>query len=263
MVRSAKYEAVRIFGGKPGNYWTAEASRRYPYMKKGEKGTCSLGRVDNRVIPQMYFSQPIVAPAGGLPMNVTERYDYDARFPLGYGPMAIDKENRIIQTWNAVMQGMADTIWETMKNEKKYSRLCLPGNEFNHCSIHFYRNNARVKAHEDRRRNSMRENTAVVVLTIGDKRELWFHRKYDDNHGQTMAEPNPCYLYSQEEGCLFILDPSDEHHKMRRDQAGRRRKTKKIVHTVSCGSEKNYISIALIFRCLETIALLHFPQVCA
>ena len=258
-VRSAKYEAVRVFGGKPGNYWTSEACRKYAYAKKGTAGTCNLGRVDNKVIPRMYFSKPIINDST-LPMNVTERYDYDARFPLGYGAMAVDEENRIIHTWTTEMEKMAKGIWEAMSKDTRYARLCQEGNEFNHCSIHLYRKNASIKPHEDRRRNgrnSMKENTAVAVFTIGDDRTLTFRRKYSDKEGNTMTEPAPCYVFNQHEGCLFILDPSDEEHKMRRDHGGSRRKSALFVHGIECGNKTNYLSIAFVFRCLDTTALVN------
>jgi hypothetical protein len=253
MVLTAKYEAVRVFGGKPGNYWTTEGCRKYAYAKKGSSGTCNLGRVENKVIPRLHFSKPIVKESS-TPMNVTERYDYDARFPLGYGPMAVDEDNRIIHSWTPDMQFMADRIWSIMKKNKPHSRLCVRGNEFNHCSVHLYRRNNAIAPHEDRRRNtnqnSMKENTAVAVFTIGDNRKLFFHRKYDDDNGRTMTEPNPCYIFEQQESCLFILDPADEVPKARRDHGGKRRKNACFVHSIKCSGAKDYISVAFVFRCL-------------
>lgn len=261
MVRTAQYEAVRIFGGKPGNYWTAEASRKYAYAKKGTSGTCHLGRVDNRVVPRMYFSQQILEETESpLPMNVVQRWDYDARFPLGYGPMAMDEDNRIIQKWSTEMQMMADRIWNEMQQDKRYKRLCRPGNEFNHCSVHLYRSNARMRRHRDRTNNahnSMKENTAVAVFTIGDDRELHFSRTYDDEKGRTIMEPNDCYKFNQHEGCLFVLDPADEQPKTRRDHGGRRRKNAAFAHGVACGSDKDYLSIAFVFRCLDAKAFVN------
>ena len=259
MVGMAKYEAVRVFGGKPGEYWTAEGCRKYAYAKKGSAGTCNLGRIDNKVIPRLYFSKP-VERNDNIPMNVTARYDYEARFPLGYGPMAVDEDNRIIQSWTTEMQQMADEIWKKMK--LTHSRLCVRGNEFNHCSVHLYRKRNSISLHSDRRskkssNNCMKENTAVAVFTIGDNRTLSFHRRYDDDKGNTVTEPHPCYVFEQGESCLFILDPADEVPKARRDHGGKRRKNATFVHGVTCGTEKDYISVAFVFRCLETISLVN------
>ena len=74
-LQNAKYESVRVFGGKPGNYWTAEAYRKYAYRKAGMVGTCSFGKVADTTVPRMYFSKPVVSK-NDLPFNVTERYDY-------------------------------------------------------------------------------------------------------------------------------------------------------------------------------------------
>jgi len=111
----AKQEAVRVLGGKAGEYHTAEAVRRYPYGKS----CVSFGGLKSHVVPRLYFSRPIARnPANGLAPSQLERYDYDARFPLGYGPMAMDEDNRIIHGWSVEMEKMADQIWRGMRRDK-------------------------------------------------------------------------------------------------------------------------------------------------
>ena len=256
-LQQAKYETVRVFGGKPGNYWTAEGYRKYAYRKAGTPGTCSLGKINDKTIPRMYFSKPVVRN-NDLPFNVTERYDYEIWFPLGTGPMACDEDNRIIQTWSPLMEDMSATIWNEMQNDKRFSGICKKGNEFNHCSIHLYRAGANITKHEDRRRNgrnSMKEKTAVAVFTLGDNRLLGFHRRYPDSDGKLFTESDPCYVFNQCEGCLFILHPDDEVLKGRRDHGGKRREEATFVHGITCPKREDYLSIAFVFRCLDDSAL--------
>lgn len=259
-------EAVRVLGGKPGEYHAVEASRRFAY----ERPNTNFGSgVASTVIPRIHFSAPIERkPDSKLPYNRQERYDYDSRFPLGTGPMAVDEENRIIHTWSNEMASMADTIWKAMKEDDRYRRLCKAGNEFNHVSVHAYRAGHQIQDHEDRRRerrrrnrrnqrairNSMKEGTAVAVFTIGSPRQIFFSRKYKED-GQLQVEPQHCYEFMQEHGSLFALDPADEELKMRRNWWGAYRKDSLFVHKVKCGREQDYFSVAFVFRCLDTTAV--------
>jgi hypothetical protein len=61
-------------------------------------------------------------------------------------------------------------------------------------------------------------------------------------------------VFEQHESCLFILDSADEIPKGRRDHGGKRRKNATFVHGVQCSGDKDYISVAFVFRCLETTA---------
>lgn len=254
MVAVAKMEAARLFAGNTGDFHAAEAARKFPYGK----ATCNLGRVDNKVIPRLYFSRPIPRDLGtNLRSDEHERYDYDARFTLGTGPMALDEERRVIREWSPKMGMMADTIWKAMKKQKEYRSLCKPGFQFNHVSVHFYRRGADMENHEDRRRNrrnSMKEGSAVAVFTVGDQRNLTMSRKYPEN-GKMTTEAHPCMLVEQKEGSLFVLHPHDEDPKIRRNEWGQRKKDAIFVHGITTGREKDYFSIAFIFRCLETKAV--------
>ena len=254
VVKTAIQEAVRVLGGKPGDYHTAEASRRYPY------GTAcvNLGGIKSKIVPRLYFSKPIARDDDvGMPYNHQRRYDYDARFALGTGPMAMDEDNRIIHTWSTEMAEMADEIWKSMKSDDRYRRLCRAGNQFNHVSVHAYRAGADIPEHEDRRRNrrnSMKEGTPVAVVTVGSPRLLSFKRKYTQND-KTIMESEPCYQFEQAEGALFILDPEDEVPKQRRNHGGARRRDANFVHSVKTVRSKDYFSVAFVFRCLETTAI--------
>ena len=177
-INEAIGEAVQILGGRAGQYHAAEAYRRFPYGK----AIGSLGNVKNKVVPRLYFSRhiardPKINVGVGMPYNHQLRYDYDARFDLGTGPMAADEENRIIRSWSPEMEALADTMWKLMRSDPRYRRLCRTSNQFNHVSVHAYRAGNNIKPHEDRRRNrrnSMRRNTPVAVFTVGSPKELHF-----------------------------------------------------------------------------------------
>ena len=147
-------ESVRVFGGKPGQYHTMEAARRYPYGK----ACINFGGLKSQITPRIYFSKPIMRdPNSHEPHSVQYRYDYDARFPLGTGPMALDKDNRIIHAWSSEMEDMAGSIWAAMKEDKRYRCLCKQNLSFNHVSVHMYRAGNFLQPHEDRRRQRRRE----------------------------------------------------------------------------------------------------------
>lgn len=247
-------EAVRILGGKPGDYHTVEASRRFPYGK----GCVNLGGIMSKIVPRIYFSKPIPRrDEHNLPYNHEQKFDYEARFPLGTGPIATDEDNRIIHTWSPQMELMADGVWNAMKADERYRRLCRAGNKFNHVSVHAYRKGADIRRHKDRLENgnnSMKEGTPVAVLTVGSPRELSFYREYEVDH-KTVVEDTPCYTFEQAEGSLFVLDPSDEVPKCRRNRVGKRRQNAVFSHSVRSGRDKNYFSVAFIFRCLESVAV--------
>ena len=67
-------------------------------------------------------------------------------------------------------------------------------------------------------------------------------------------EKDPCYTFEQSEGTLFVLDPDDEVPKCRRNKNGCRRQDALFSHGVKTNKEKDYFSVAFIFRCLETTA---------
>ena len=258
IVSMAIRETVRILGGKPGTYHAMEAYRRFPYGKS----VISHGLLRNKVIPRFYFSENVELPSKldgvVVPYNVAVRYDYDARFDLGTGPMAADVENRIIHQWSPQMQEMADAVWKAMKADNRYRRHCKAGYKFNHVSVHAYRDGNVIEKHEDRRRNgrnSMKEGSTVAVLTVGDPRHLTFHRKTFTDDGKAVVEKQPVVAIEQEQGSLFILDPNDEIPKCRHNYYGKRMKNTLFVHGINCPKEKNYFSIAFIFRCLETTAI--------
>ena len=255
LTQIAKMEAVRHLAGKPGDYHTKQAYRRYPYGRS----TASLGTLKNKVIPRLYFSKEVpIENRTFLPYNVTLRYDYESRFDFGTGPMAADEENRIIHGWTTEMQEMADILWSDMKKDNNYRSLCRHGDKFNHVSIHLYRQGNEIKDHEDRRRNrrnSMKERTPVAVLTIGDSRNLSFRRTYQAN-GKKVVEERATSEFELEESTVFILHPDDEVPKCRRLGHGKRVKDAWFVHRVNTGKEKNFFSVAFIFRCLETTAII-------
>lgn len=250
----AMSETVRVLNGKPGQYHTQEAARKYPY-----------GRVlvNFTKIPRIHFSKTISQP-DDLPFSMQLRYDYDARFRLGTGPMAVDEDNRIIHAWSTTMEEMADTLWKAMKDDDSFFRHCKPGNEFNHVDVHLYRRSDSIKPHADRRRqqagrqqvhNSMKEGTAVAVVTLGDVRRLSFYRKHLDDNGKLVQEPEPFCHFDQGHGCVFILDPRDEEVKIRRNFTGRKIKGAIFVHGVKCGKDKDYVSVAFVFRCVDKTAI--------
>ena len=254
IVCSARFHAWKLFAGKAGDYHAVEAYRRYPYGNIAN----SVGTVEKKFVPRLYFSAPIRAKED-LPIGVSQRFDYEARFNFGSGPMAADEENRVIHEWCPGMATMAGDIWSIMKEDPRYRQLCKKGNQFNHVSIHFYRAGARVREHEDRRRrgrNSMKKGTPVAVLTVGDDRILNLHRKYDSN-GKTFMEEDPCISFIQEEGSVFLLHPEDETPKCRRNRYGQRKEGGVFSHGVVCPKDKDYFSVAFIFRCVETVALVN------
>ena len=250
-------EAVRLFSGKPGQYHTAEAYRRYPCGRS----VSSLGRKDNKVIPRIYFSKAVPSSEGVAPTHKQQlRCDCEARFNFGTGPMAADEENRIIHSWTAEMEGLAKKAWSSMKKHPVHGRLCRrenKENEFNHVSVHFHRGNTVLPPHEDRRRNgrnSMRRNTAVAVLTVGGPRVLSFYRRYATGN-RKITETEPCYQFALTEGTLFVLHPHDEEGRCRRDMYGRRQKNAVFAHGITTPADKDFFSVAFVFRCLDTTAV--------
>jgi len=102
----------------------------------------------------------------------------------------------------------------------------------------------------------MKENTPVAVLTVGSSRTVAFHRKYEED-GKTIEENDPCYLFEQSEGSLFVLHPDDEVPKQQRNCFGVRKDKALFVHGVTTTHEKDYFSVAFVFRCLETKAVVN------
>ena len=243
-------EAVRLLSGKPGDYHTAVALRRYPYGV----GCITLGRKKSKIIPRLYFSKHIErGEHTSLPYNYQLRYDYEARFPFGWGQMATDEDNRVIEQWSPTMEKMSAMIWKEMKKDKRFRSLCKAGNQFNHCSVHAYRNGAAMKKHKDRNNsgyNSMKEGTAVAVVTVGNPRTLSFFRHYNGK-----CEEEACASFEQEHGAVFILDPRDEVLRCRRDAHATRRPDACFYHGVEAGKGSDYFSIAFLFRCLDKTAV--------
>lgn len=261
-VDKAVGEAVRVLGGKPGQYHTEEAARRYPYGHK----RIDLGGVTSGIIPRIYFSKTLPRKEDStLPFNIQERYDYDARFPIGTGPMAVDEENRIIHAWSTEMESISESITRAMRGNPKYRRLCRPQYRFNHVSVHAYRAGNFIKEHEDNRRerrrrqrrnqvrNSMKEGSPVAVLTIGSRRLLSFYRKYD-NGKEDVTEAEAAYEFEQTHGSLFVLDSLDEEPKCRRNMMGTRCDDALFLHSVKCPRDAGYFSVAFVFRCLDKTA---------
>ena len=185
--------------------------------------------------------------------------------------MAMDEENRIIHTWSPQMNEMADNVWKLMKGDDRFRRLCKRGNEFNHVSVHAYRKGQQIGNHADRRRhsrraeqrtrhdhceNSMKEGTAVAVLTVGSPRILSFRRKYGRGNSITI-EQDACYEFLQDHGTLFILNPRDEVPKCRRNSDGRRCDDALFVHKVNTVDKDDYFSVAFVFRCLDQTAIVN------
>ena len=254
LTATALDEAVRVFGGKPGTYNAVEACRRYPYGK----GCLNVGTVESKIVPRIYFSKPIPKSANDpLPHNHQRRYDYEARFPFGSGPIATDVDNRIIHEWTPGMDAMSNVIHKRMKMHPTWKRLATPSNRFNHAACQLYRDGASVTKHRDQNDtgfNSMKKNSPVAVVTLGGDRALEFFREFGTGK-DAFTENHPCYRLLQQHGSVFILDPADEVSTCRRDHSGRRRKNGAFLHGVRCSSGKDYLSIAIIFRCLETTAI--------
>lgn len=254
LVELSTSEIVRILGGKPGHYHTVHAARRYPYGKP----CINLGGPKSQIIPRIYFSKTIPKQCMDCsPYNHTVKWDYEARFPFGHGPIATDVDDRIIYTMSSTMEEISRQVWNSMKGNDDFKNLCKRGLEFNHASVHVYHKGALMGKHKDRNgvRNSMKEGSAVAVLTLGDSRDIAFHRSYKcPKTGKEVIETNECNILRQEHGSLFILHPDDEVSKGRRNGMLRRMKDASFVHTIAMpkGSE---FSVAIIFRCLETTAI--------
>ena len=104
MHRLAISEAIRVLGGGPDDPHSPRPSNRYPYGNHG----ITLGEVaqDNKSkkthVPHIHFSARVVEKTNDdLPPNQTYRYDYDMRFNVGSGPMAVDVDNRPIRQMTA------------------------------------------------------------------------------------------------------------------------------------------------------------------
>ena len=217
----------------------------------------NIGGAKSKVVPRFYFSKRAPEEARpDIPKNHKLRYDYEARFPIGTGPIATDEENRIIHPWTDDLADISDDVWRAMQDDPKFKSLCNGPNPINHVSVHFYRAGNEILPHEDRRRNgnnSMRENSAVAVLTVGDPRRITFSQKYREN-GKIVVEDEPCYQFEQCHGTLFVLHPADETMKNRRNRYGQRREEATFVHRVDTEKDKDYVSIAFVFRSLVTTA---------
>ena len=225
--------------------------------------TINIGRKDNRVIPRFHFSKPIPYDPDKVPSRKHQlRYDYDKRFKLGTGPMAVDEDNRVINVWSVEMAELSDTIWKAMRGDERYRKLCRGQNQFNHCCMQPYRGGALMGRHSDRNNtnnksaNSMKPNTPVAIFTVGSPRTLSFYRRYK-NGGDWALEDKSCDDFLQEEGCLFVLDPQDEAPKHRRVATGSFKEDASFVHGLVCGTkrDKDYFSIAFVFRCLDKTAV--------
>jgi len=86
---------------------------------------------------------------------------------------------------------------------------------------------------------------------------LNFRRSYIENDN-VVKEDGCCYQYLQEHGSAFLLDPNDEKPIYRRNQFGERKQEALFLHGVECIPDedpKDYFSVAFIFRCLQTEAI--------
>lgn len=102
----------------------------------------------------------------------------------------------------------------------------------------------------------MKEGSPVAVLTVGGERVLNFHRKYEED-GKMLMEKEACMSLLQEEGSVFLLHPDDEKPKCRRNRHGKRMKSAVFSHGIICPRDMDYFSVAFIFRCVETTAIVN------
>ena len=65
----------------------------------------------------------------------------------------------------------------------------------------------------------------------------------------------PCYQFAQTEGTLFVLNLHDEEPRCQRDMCGRRKQGAIFAHGVATPIDNDYFSVAFVFRCLETTAV--------
>jgi hypothetical protein len=180
--------------------------------------------LDFEHVVRVYFSAVVDDPdLPTLPPYLMWMYDYDKRLGIGTGSRALDAFHRLIFALNANHALIIDVAWTMLKNDPVLRDEAKDDdNKWNHLSFHLYLNGTEIKPHWDLLRslsnkrisaqNSMKPDTCIGIITLGDTRPLHFHRTYlkeELNKKNEIVklkyeEPGPCEIFEQEHGSLTI-----------------------------------------------------------
>ena len=280
LIQLAKGEAIRIFGGKDGDYHLQQGCRRYPYCSNS---CINLGGEGSKAIPRIYYSKNIGEKQekkireeldfGEYEVGTKERQDYIFLHNYEYRiqlQMGTDKENQVIHTMTPEMEEMIDIAWKAMLADDDLAHLCRDAKKRpNNCSVQLYTSGDDIKQHRDNEedsRNVMEENTPVIVVTVGDTRHLQFSHEYDMEKYKgkrdakfksagRVQESQHSHIFAQKHGSTFVLHPLDEKKKVRKVASGFKHSGALFQHGVESERGKNFCSIAFVFRTLVDSAV--------
>ena len=286
----ASKEAISIFAcSRPFRF-----TRRFTYDGR------PISMLDVENVPRVYFSGPVPQDEGPEPAQpyLTWRYDYEQRVGVGQGARHLDETHRLIHSMTTSQQIIVDMVWDAMKKDPKFKHLTNDKrNKPNHITFQPYLMGDEIGRHTDVRfkctsagkgsswtrhkLNSMKEDSPVIVLTVGDDRLVQFRWQYYDpstekvTDGKLASVPEsgePCHTARHQHGSVFVGDPIDEQLKQRRVSlwpAYKKRKlnngealripaaklTANFTHEVKASKDPLYFSIAIVLRCVKTTTL--------
>ena len=256
-------ECKRILGSDIGTLNAMHLVHNYPYSKS------PFINLLRPAVPRFFFADR--APPGTSGANCARKYNdtytvwrYDYGSGSGTGSVATNESYRVIAPMPTSFTNLHQAIYKKLQQDPRFKSLVRDGkNKFNHATVLTYRGHNHLTSHTDQvwaptgkfvsQKNSQKEGSPVVIVTIGDPRKLLFLRRSSNGKRWDVAEKVPFMTVQQHHLQVFVLHPRDERPLRRHDWMGKRKEKVQFTHRVDQpqGREREgYLSVAILFRCV-------------